>query len=159
MQETAEKVKDGQGIGKAAHDALVAAVNFICADGGSLRSQAKPVIKIINEALGDLENGIIRVEQPEKNVVDFQLNSDNPENPRMIVNIPADRAVHAILPPKDGQPAYAVVLVRADQWEKALGCLGAAAYDVSILHDIENFKRMQLVAGVADAAAKGIPRA
>ena len=146
MKQVAEKAE----VGEKAYTALKAALAFLVKDGGELQERAKPVIKGVREAMAELETGIITVAQPPKDTADISYDGTNPENPRLTCNIPGGAAYWNLLPAEKDAPAYVVVLARADQQEKALGCLAAATHAVNVFKDVQEIQKMRLTHGVKD---------
>ena len=143
-------------VGQAVLEACTSALDFLSRDGGELNSRARPIIKALREAKLELESGVIKVEQPAKDKADIQFDDTNPENPRVIANIPAGQGFWELLDGQGKVPSYVIVVARPEKPGPAIECLGDAMHAVHIYRDMKTIRQMRLTAGVGEAAAPGL---
>jgi hypothetical protein len=152
---TEEKEKSQTGeVGKATLEAVIKALAFVEKDGGTLDPLATPIIKALREAQAELETGIITVKQPAKDQAKVEYDDTNPENPRVLCNIPAGTGFWELADGRGKTPSWAIVVANPEKHEMALGCLAAATHAVCLFKDMQDVKRMRLSAGVSEQAER-----
>ena len=131
------------------------ALKFLEANSGRLYPERQPVIKAIREAMEDVvDNTVIPVNHIDNDKADIVYNDENPENPRIICNIPSGKVFWESLPGKGDVPPLTIVIGRTDKKIPVLGALAEAEHAVHMYNDMETIRRMRLTSGVESEASK-----